>query len=88
MIFLGGVEIKLVDFGGSVVPFQENLGGGTTLYKKSSRMGGGRYLFQKIVGGRYLSKEMGYLTHQILGLQSLKWGEVTYIWTQLWGEGR
>ena len=26
VIFLGGVEIKLVDFGGSVVPFQENLG--------------------------------------------------------------
>ena len=28
VIFLVGVEIKLVDFGGSVVPFQENLGGG------------------------------------------------------------
>ena len=78
VIFLGGVEIKLVDFGGSVVLFQENLGGGTTFLQKSTRMG----------GGRYLSKEMGYLRHQILGLQSLKWGEVTYIWTQLWGEGR
>ena len=51
VIFMGGVEIKLVDFGGSVVPFQENLGGGTTFHQKSSRMGGGRYLFQKI-GGR------------------------------------
>ena len=51
VIFLGGVEIKLVDFGGSVVPFQENLGGGTTFHQKSSRMGGGMYLFQKI-GGR------------------------------------
>ena len=26
VIFLGGVEIKLVDFGGSVVPFYKNLG--------------------------------------------------------------
>ena len=39
-------------------------------------------------GVRYFSKEMGYLMHQNWGLQSLKWGEVTYIWTQLWGEGR
>ena len=78
VIFMGGVEIKLVDFGGSVVPFHENLGGGKTFHQKSSRMG----------GGRYFSKEMGYLMHQIWGLQSLKWGEVTYIWTQLWGEGR
>ena len=52
MIFLGGVEIKLVDFGGSVVQFQENLGGDTTFLQKSTRMG----------GGRYLSKEMVYLT--------------------------
>ena len=28
VIILGGVEIKLVDFGGSVVPFDKNLGGG------------------------------------------------------------
>ena len=78
VIFMGGVEIKLVDFGGSVVPFHENLGGGKTFHQKSSRMG----------GGRYFSKEMGSLMHQIWGLQSLKWGKVTYIWTQLWGEDR
>ena len=47
MIFLGGVEIKLVDFGGSVVPFHENLGGVKTFHQKSSRMGEGRYLFHK-----------------------------------------
>ena len=51
VIFLGGVEIKLVDFGGSVVPFHKKLGGGNTFHLKSSRMGGGRYLFQKN-GGR------------------------------------
>ena len=28
VIILGGVEIKLVDFGGSVIPFLKNLGGG------------------------------------------------------------
>ena len=50
VIFLGGVEIKLVDFEGSVVPFQENLGGGTTFRQKSSRMGGRSYLFQKYWG--------------------------------------
>ena len=38
-IFLGGVEIKLVDFGGNVVPFQENLVGDKKIYQKSSRMG-------------------------------------------------
>ena len=48
VIFMGGVEIKLVDFGESVVPFYENLGGGKTFHQKSSRMGGGRYLFQKM----------------------------------------
>ena len=31
VIILGGVEIKLVDFGGSVVPFHENFGGGKKL---------------------------------------------------------
>ena len=51
VIFLGGVEIKLVDFGGSVVPFHKKLGGGNTFHLKSSRMGGGRHLFQKN-GGR------------------------------------
>ena len=51
VIFLGGVEIKLVDFGGSVVPFHKKLGGGKTFHLKSSRMGGGRHLFQKN-GGR------------------------------------
>ena len=30
-------------------------------------------------GGRCFSKEIGYLTHQMQGLQSLKWGEVTYL---------
>ena len=83
VIFLGGVEIKLVDFGGSVVPFHKKLGGGNTFHLKSSRMGGGRYLFQKIGGGRYFYKEMGYLMHQIHVLQSFKWGEFTYIGTQL-----
>ena len=38
-------------------------------------------------GGRYFSKELEYLTHQIQGMQSLKWGEVTYICIQLWGLG-
>ena len=88
VIILGGVEIKLVDFGGSVVPFYKNLWGGRTFDLKNSGMGRGRYLFQKMGGGRCFSKEIGYLTHQIQGLQALKWGEVTYIWTQLWGEGR
>lgn len=48
MIFLVGVEIKMVDFGGSVVPFHKKLGGGNTFHLKSSRMGGGRHLFQKL----------------------------------------
>ena len=47
VIFLARVDIKLVHFGGSVVPFHENLGGGKTFHQKSSRMGGGRYFFQK-----------------------------------------
>ena len=29
---------------------------------------------KKMGGGRYFSKEIGYLTHQIQELQSLKWG--------------
>ena len=78
VILFGGVEIMLVAFWGSVVPFYENLGGVKTFHQKSSRMGGGRYLFQKTGGGRSyvrsLSKEMGKLTHQIGRLQSLKWG--------------
>ena len=65
VIFLGGVEIKLVDFGGSVVPFHENLGGDKKCYKKISRMGGGKYFFQKNGGGMYFSNEMEYFTQQI-----------------------
>jgi len=38
----------MVDFGGSVVPFHKKLGGGNTFHLKSSRMGGGRHLFQKL----------------------------------------
>ena len=51
MIILGGVEIKLVDFGGSVVPFYKNLGGGKKISLKNSKMGGGRYS-SKRNGGR------------------------------------
>ena len=51
VITLEGVEITLVDFGGSVVPFHTKLGGGNTFHLKSSRMVGGRHLFQKN-GGR------------------------------------
>ena len=50
VIILGGVEIKLVDFGGSVVPFYKKMGEGKTFHPKSSRMGGGRYLFKKMGG--------------------------------------
>ena len=39
MIILGGVEIKLVDFGGSVVPFYKNLGGGKKISLKNSKIG-------------------------------------------------
>ena len=38
VIILGGVEIKLVDFGGSVVPFYKNLGGGKKISLKNSKM--------------------------------------------------
>ena len=51
VIILGGVEIKLVDFGGSVVPFDKNLGGGKKNSLKNSKMGGGRYS-SKRNGGR------------------------------------
>ena len=34
MIFLEGVEIKLVAFGGSVILFHENLEGGKKIIKK------------------------------------------------------
>ena len=71
VIFLGGVEIKLVHFGGSVVPFHKKLGRGNKFHLKSSRMG-----------------EVVICSRKMEGLQSLKRGEVTYIWTQLWGEGR
>ena len=39
VIILGGVEIKLVDFGGSVVPFDKNLEGGKKISLKNSKMG-------------------------------------------------
>ena len=71
LIFLGGVEIKLVDFGGSVVPFQENLGEEQHFIKKVPEWG-----------------EVGICSRKMEGFQSLKRGEVTYIWTQLWEEGR
>ena len=51
VIFMGGVEIKLVDFGGVWSHFRKIWGEAQHFIKKSSRMGGGRYLFQKI-GGR------------------------------------
>ena len=51
VIILGGVEIKLVDFGGSVVPFYKNLGGGKKISLKNFKMGGGRYS-SIINGGR------------------------------------
>ena len=50
VIFLGGVEIELVDFGGSVFLYHETLWGGKKNHQKSSRMGGGRYLFPKKEG--------------------------------------
>merc|ERR1712030_75136 len=34
VIFMEGVEIKLIDFAKSVVPFHENLGGGKIFHKK------------------------------------------------------
>jgi len=49
--FLGGVYFKCINFGGSVVPFYENLGEAKKIMKKKSRMGVGRYL-NKINGGR------------------------------------
>ena len=82
------MEIKLVDFGGVWSHFMKIWGEAKHFIKKVPEWGEVGIYSKKLVGGRYLSKEMGYLTHQILGLQSLKWGEVTYIWTQLWGEGR
>ena len=88
MIFFGGVEIKLVDFGGSVVPFQENLGEAQHFIKKVPEWGEVGICSKKLVGGRYLSKEMGYLMHQIWWLQSFKWADVTNIWTHLLGGGR
>ena len=88
VIFLGGVEIKLVDFGGSVVPFHENLGEAKHFIKKVPEWGEVGICSKKMGGGMCFSKEIGYLTNHIQGLQSLKWGEVTYIWIQLWGEAR
>ena len=40
VIFLGGVEIKLVDFGGSMVPFYKNLGEAKKISLKNSKMVG------------------------------------------------
>ena len=51
MIILGVVEIKLVDFGGSVVPSYKNLVGHKKMSLKNSKMGGGRYS-SKRNGGR------------------------------------
>ena len=42
VIILGGVKIKLVDFGGSVVPFHNKLGEDKKFHLKSSRMRGDR----------------------------------------------
>ena len=39
VIFMEGVEIKLIDFGKSVVPFHENLGGGKIFHKKMKNIG-------------------------------------------------
>ena len=36
------MDIKLVDFGGRLVPFYKNLGGGKKISLKNSKMGGGR----------------------------------------------
>ena len=44
VIILGAVGIKFVDFGGSVVLFNENLGGGKIISLKNSKMEGGMYL--------------------------------------------
>ena len=60
MIILGGVEIKLVDFGGSVVPFYKNLGGSKKISFKNSKMGGGRY-FSKRNGESKVLVKFGYL---------------------------
>ena len=54
MIILGGVEINVVDFGGSVVPFYKKLGGGKKVSLKNFKMGGGRYSSIINGGGRYL----------------------------------
>ena len=88
VIFMEGVEIKLIDFGKSIVPFHENLGEGKIFHKKLPEWGEVSIYSKKMGVSKYFSNEMEYLMHQIWGLQSLKWGKVTYIWTQLWGEDR
>ena len=56
VIFLGGVEIKLVDFWGSVVPFHKKIGGGIIFHLKSSS-----YLFQKNGGIAIFEKGGGHI---------------------------
>ena len=51
-----------------MVPFQENLGGRHNISSKKFQNGGEVGICsKKLVGGRYLSKEMGYFMHHILG---------------------
>ena len=59
--------------------------GRSLVHLKSSRMGEVGICSKKVGEGRFFSEEIGYLKYQIQGLKTLKWGEVTYIWTQLWG---
>ena len=49
--FWGECSLKVIFLGGVWSHFIKNLGGGNTFHLKSSRMGGGRHLFQKN-GGR------------------------------------
>ena len=63
VIFLEGVEIKLVDFGGSVVPFHKKLGGGNTFHLKSSRMGEVGICSKKMGGVCFVCF---YIIHQLL----------------------
>ena len=49
----GGVEIKVVDFGGSVVPFYKNLGGGKKISLKNFKMGEVGTPPNEMRGGRY-----------------------------------
>ena len=53
------MEIKLVDFGGSVVPFQENLGEAQHFIKKVPEWGEVVICSKKMGKGRYFSNKMG-----------------------------